>query len=242
MSWPKVIHRTVIKVKTMAVADRKEREKAQRKNVILDTAEKLFFSRGFDSVSMEELAKEIELGKGTLYLYFKSKDALLFAIILRRMNELHEIFQECTDLKLSGREKAKLMGKRYFEFVNENKEYYQMVCTNGPKLFRKLGNEDIHTFMEHMKADLLLHSSVYRAGAEDGTISNDIDPTELAFFVALMTNSIVCLEPGWKIMLEAEGISYQQFVKDFFLFIGNAIGKRPEAYEADLGDSATDKL
>lgn len=232
---------TVTKVKIMAVADRKEREKEQRKNAIIDTAEKLFFSRGFDSLSMEELAKEVELGKGTLYLYFKSKDALLFAIILRKMKELHEIFQECTDLKLSGREKSRLMGKRYFEFVHENREYYQMVCTNGPKLFRNLGNEDIHTFMEHMKEDLLLHCAVYRDGMAEGTIRNDIDPMEMAFFIALMTNSIVCLEPGWKIMLEAEGISYQQFVKDFLLFIGNAIGKRPEAYEADLGDRTIDK-
>lgn len=226
----------------MSTADRKEREKEQRKNAILDTAEKLFFSRDFDSVSMEELAKEVELGKGTLYLYFKSKDALLFAIILRKMNELHDIFSECADLKISGKEKSRLMGKRYFEFVHENKEYYQMVCTYGPKLFRKLGNVDINTFMELMKEDLLLHRAVYKDGMADGTIRTDIDSMELAFFVALMTNSIVCLEPGWKIMLEAEGISYQQFVRDFLLFIGNAIGKRPEAYGADLSSRAIDKL
>lgn len=216
-------------VKIMATADRKEREKEQRKNVIIDAAEKLFFSRGFDNVSMEELAKEVELGKGTLYLYFKNKDALFFAIILRKMDKLHEIFRECADLKVSGREKSKLMGKRYFEFVHENKEYYQMVCTNGPKLFRKLEDEELHTFTEYMKEDLLLHHGVFREGMADGTVRNDIDPLELAFFMSLMSNSIVCLDPGWKTVLEAEGISYHQFVKDFLIFIGNAIEKRPDA-------------
>ena len=62
-----------------------------------------------------------------------------------------------------------------------------------------------------------------------GQVRNDIDPLELAFFMALMSNSIVCLDPGWKTVLEAEGISYHQFVKDFLLFIGNAIEKRPDA-------------
>lgn len=78
----------------MATADRKEREKEQRKNVILDAAEKLFFSKGFDSVSMEEIAKEVELGKGTLYLYFKSKDSLFFAIISRKWIEFGKILTE----------------------------------------------------------------------------------------------------------------------------------------------------
>lgn len=228
-------------VKIMATADRKEREKEQRKNAIIDAAEKLFFSRGFDNVSMEELAKEVELGKGTLYLYFKSKDALFFAIILRKMDELHEIFQECADLKVSGREKSKLMGKRYFEFVHENKEYYRMICANGPKLFRKKENDDMKLVMEQMKEDFFLNRDVLKEGVEDGTIRNDIDPFEMAFIMNLMCSSVICMDPNWKKVLEAGGISYDQFVKDFLLFISNALDKRPDVDERSLDGSSIDK-
>lgn len=116
----------------MATADRKEREKEQRKNAILDVAEKLFYSKSFDSVSMEEIAKEMELGKGTLYLYFKNKDSLFFAITLRKMREAHEIALEYTELEVSGREKSILIGERWFKFFQENQEFYRMNCANGP--------------------------------------------------------------------------------------------------------------
>ena len=89
----------------MAATDRKEREKEQRKNAIIDAAEKLFFSRGFDSVSMEEIAKEVELGKGTLYLYFKSKDSLFFAIVSRRWTEFGEALTEKMSRGKTGLEK-----------------------------------------------------------------------------------------------------------------------------------------
>jgi TetR/AcrR family transcriptional regulator len=228
-------------VKIMATADRKEREKEQRKNAIIDAAEKLFFSRGFDSVSMEEIAKEVELGKGTLYLYFKNKDALFFAITLRKMRKMHEILVECIELKISGREKHRLIGKKYFEFVRENQEYYRMICAIGPKLFRKKENEDMKAVMEQIKEDLLLNRDVLKEGMEDGTIRNDIDPFEMAFIMNLMCNSIICLDPNWKKILEIGGISYDQFVKDFLLFIGNALDKRPDADERSLDGSAIDK-
>ncbi|HIH92483.1 TPA: TetR/AcrR family transcriptional regulator [Methanosarcina acetivorans] len=222
----------------MATADRKEREKEQRKNAIIDAAEKLFFSRSFDSVPMEEIAKEVELGKGTLYLYFKNKDALFFAITLRKMRKMHEILVECIELEISGREKHRLIGKKYFEFVQENQEYYRMICAIGPKLFRKKENEDMKAVMEQIKEDLLLNRDVLKEGMEDGTIRNDIDPFEMAFIMNLMCNSIICLDPNWKKILEIGGISYDQFVKDFLLFIGNALDNRPVSDEMGLGNSA----
>ena len=53
----------------MSIANWKEREKEQRRNDILDVAEKLFFSKGYDNVSMSGIAKKVGLGKATLYIY-----------------------------------------------------------------------------------------------------------------------------------------------------------------------------
>ena len=56
----------------MGIAERKEREKLQRRNDIIDAAERLFFQHGFETPTMDDVAREAELSKGTLYLYFKS--------------------------------------------------------------------------------------------------------------------------------------------------------------------------
>jgi TetR/AcrR family transcriptional regulator len=231
----------VIRMKIMATADRKEREKEQRKNAILDAAEKLFFSRGFDSVSMEELAKEVELGKGTLYLYFKNKDSLFFAITLRKLREAHEMVLKYIKLEISGREKSRLIGERYIEFVQENQEFYRMVCANGPKLFRKKGNKDKIAIMEQLKEDIIMHRDVYEEGMDDGTIRNDIDPLEMSFIITLMCNSIICLDPCWKKMLEDVGIDYHQFMMDSLLFIGKTIYKNPSSDGTSLTGNAIDK-
>ncbi len=215
-------------VKTMATAERKEREKEQRRNAIIDAAEKLFFSRGFDSVSMDEIAKEVELGKGTLYLYFKNKDSLFFAIALRRARAFHEMFIECAESEATGRKKSRKIGENLFEFARQNQDYYRMVCTVGPALFRKTDNADAKEVLDLMVKDMLLHRDMLREGMEDGTVRSDLDPLEMAVYLNIMSMSVICLDPAWKEGLQAGGISYNQFVKDYLLFIGNAVDKRPD--------------
>ncbi len=79
----------------MGIADRRQREKEQRKTGITDAAERLFFSRGYEDVSMEDIARDVELNKATLYLYFENKEALFATVVLRGIRILREKFTEC---------------------------------------------------------------------------------------------------------------------------------------------------
>jgi AcrR family transcriptional regulator len=51
------------------------------RQVILDAASRLFAQRTFDSVKMEDIAKEAKIGKPTLYRYFETKDDLYFTLL-----------------------------------------------------------------------------------------------------------------------------------------------------------------
>jgi len=221
-------------VKLMPTADRKEREKVQRRNAILDAAEKLFFSKGYDNVSMDEIAKEVELAKGTLYLYFKNKDSLFFAIALRRARSVHEMMVECAESRATGREKSRKMGECLFEFARQNQDYYRMACTVAPALLRKADDDDAKEVMDLMVKDLHLHCDALRDGMEDGTVRRDLNPLEMAVYLNITSMSIICLDPAWKKGLQEGGISYSRFVKDFLLFIGNAVDKRPDEDEANM--------
>jgi AcrR family transcriptional regulator len=55
----------------------------ERKSQILNAAEQVFTKKGFDLARMDDIAEETGLSKGTLYLYFKSKDELIIAILDR---------------------------------------------------------------------------------------------------------------------------------------------------------------
>jgi len=54
-----------------------------RKNQIMNAAEQVFTKKGFDEARMDDIAEQTGLSKGTLYLYFKSKEDLVIAILDR---------------------------------------------------------------------------------------------------------------------------------------------------------------
>jgi TetR/AcrR family transcriptional regulator len=69
---------------------RRNREKNQRIQSILDAAQRVFFSKGYLKATMDEIALEAEVTKPTVYLYFKTKDDLFFTLMLPVINNIRE--------------------------------------------------------------------------------------------------------------------------------------------------------
>jgi AcrR family transcriptional regulator len=67
---------------------RKELEKNFNRNLIGDAAKKLFSDNLFENVTVEDIARAAEFGKGTLYQYFESKEEILVFVLCRGMEEL----------------------------------------------------------------------------------------------------------------------------------------------------------
>ncbi|MCP3867583.1 MAG: TetR/AcrR family transcriptional regulator [Gammaproteobacteria bacterium] len=67
----------------MARTDRKQREFARREKDILQVALGLFSQPDWESVSIEQIARQSEVGKGTVYRHFTSKDELLFRLMMQ---------------------------------------------------------------------------------------------------------------------------------------------------------------
>jgi TetR/AcrR family transcriptional regulator len=64
----------------MGVVERKEREKEQKRSMILEEAQKLILEKGLDHLNMDEVAERAEVSKGALYLYFNNKTDLVLGI------------------------------------------------------------------------------------------------------------------------------------------------------------------
>ncbi len=85
-------------ITVMGLEERRRREKEQRRGVIVNAARKLFFEKGFKYVTVDNIAKKSELSKGSIYLYFKSKDEIythiLFSDIEKFNKKSAHLFQE----------------------------------------------------------------------------------------------------------------------------------------------------
>lgn len=145
----------------MSIADRKEREKEQRRNDILEAAEKLFFSRGYDNVSMDDIAKEVELNKATLYLYFKNKEALFFTIVLRGVQILNAMVNENVNKAATGSEKLWEIGHAYFSFVKRYPDYNRVYnyFYSGRFNLTDLMNPDQYAFLTVLDSPLKMWKS-----------------------------------------------------------------------------------
>ena len=66
----------------MTIATRKQREKEEMRQLILEAAKKIFLEKGYEQASIRNIAEVIEYSPGTIYLYFKEKDEIF--------HELHE--------------------------------------------------------------------------------------------------------------------------------------------------------
>jgi TetR/AcrR family transcriptional regulator len=109
----------------MAILERKQREKKQRRESMIDAAEKLFFKKGYDNVSMKEIADEVELNRATIYLYFENKESLCFAVILRGMRILNGMIKKNVK-RTTARRMINAVGSTYYMFFQMYPHYFQV--------------------------------------------------------------------------------------------------------------------
>lgn len=200
-----------------------EKEREQRRTYILDSAEELFFAKGFSSVSMDEIAKKVGLNKATIYLYFEDKDSLFFGIVLRKMRIHHKSLEDCAYQKIHGRGRAMEMIAAGFAFTQENPEFNRLLCTAGPERFKDTDNPLAKVILEILMKEVFLVRDVLKEGIMDGSVREDLDPLVMASYIMDSSKGIACTEPGWIAYLESEGIGHKQYVADFIRFIESAI-------------------
>jgi AcrR family transcriptional regulator len=116
----------------MSIASRKEKEKADKRMLILDAARKIFLEKGYEGTSIRNIAEEIEHSPGTIYLYFKDKDEIFHALheegfgrMLQKMEPLRFVSDPF--------ERLKALGRVYLQFAKDNKDFYDlMFVTEAP--------------------------------------------------------------------------------------------------------------
>ena len=108
---------------------RRERERAQRRDDILRAAREIFFQRGFHTVTVDDIAVAAEVGKGTVYLYFDTKETILAHLLLegldRLVTELAAAY--AADRRLAARTRLRRMADAYLKFFQQNPEYYRLL-------------------------------------------------------------------------------------------------------------------
>jgi len=110
----------------MGVTERKQREREQRQQLLLDAAQRLFVEQGFEKVSMRNIAEATEYSATAVYHYFKDKNALLYALQNRAFEHLA---QQAAPVGEIAEPVARLraLGYLYLRFAAEHPELFELM-------------------------------------------------------------------------------------------------------------------
>jgi AcrR family transcriptional regulator len=121
----------------MGVIQRREREKVEMRQRIVDAAINMYLEEGYDKLSLRGIAQRIEYAPGTIYLYFKDKDELFHAMHEWAFERLFEKFNETTAIA-DPLDRLREIGYVYMKFAFDNPELYDlMFILNEPMCAHK---------------------------------------------------------------------------------------------------------
>ena len=165
----------------MGIVERREREREQRRNDIIDAAEKVFFSKSMITATMDEVAEVAELSKGTLYLYFKSKEDLYFAINARGLRILEQMFRDALTKSSIGLEKIRATGQTYYEFYKKYPDYFHaMIYYDLRENKSNIDESCAEECFDQGEKTLQVVAEAIQIGIQDGSIRADVDPFKTA--------------------------------------------------------------
>lgn len=121
----------------------------EKEKLIIETSIKLFATKGFNATSVQEIVNECEISKGAFYLYFKSKEALLLAIMNYYFKMITAKVNEIENEDLPPYEKFQKQLECQFIEICKHKEFIIMQIRENAMPF----NDEIHDLLSEMKMD-----------------------------------------------------------------------------------------
>lgn len=162
---------------------RKEKEKEQRKKDILLAAQTVMQEKGIDGMNMSAIAKEAQLAKGTLYLYFTSKEEILFQLNHQAMRKLLSTFQAfAAEYEAPLDQIANIMRSNLY-FARNYPLASQLISIIE-------GNSNYEQHPELQRASRNISDMVVKVlekGMADGSIRSSVEPRKFSFVMWGMT-------------------------------------------------------
>ncbi len=154
---------------------REEKKKKTRK-AIVTAAVRLFDQKGFEKTSIEELAREAGIGKGTIYTYFQNKTEIFYAFCEEQLEFIHLELASKTDPNAPIIEQVMTVFMGEFLHVTQNREFGRIFMQKV--LFPAEVDKDSFEELDNRWLDLLF--SINKRAQDRNELRKDIDLLYLA--------------------------------------------------------------
>jgi TetR/AcrR family transcriptional regulator len=202
------------------IAERREDEKERRRGEILDAAEALYADKGWEALTVDQVARSARLSRALVYVYFRDKEDLLFAIGERAMRLLLERFKAALGSRQTGMDQIEAIGRAYVGYAHEFPNYFDF-CSRFQSHSESAGassNEAACQLLGDQVKGTVVQAIINGIG--DGSVRADIgDPGMFAMTLWAFTHGIIQLAMVKGDDLTRHGIAVSAFTDNAFVLL-----------------------
>lgn len=208
------------------ISKNKEKEEA-----IIKAAEKVFFSVGYQNAKMEDIAKECDFSKVTVYSYFTSKENLYMALTYKAIQHLIEILYACWEKNRneSGLTAFMILVENYLNFCIAHKNYADLILNYLTIVRRTVAGEKLNKISEAMQNSVYyrkirgiqnvpidIAAEEIKRGQKDGSITNARSPWVIHHMMWSMITGFIKVnyQPSEKTFIGADNEEWKKLLLD----------------------------
>jgi AcrR family transcriptional regulator len=200
------------------ISERRREEKDRRRAEIVDAAEALYAEAGWDAITMDQVARRARLSRALLYVYFRDKADLHFALVERSLEALRERFVAARQGHAQGIDEVDAIGRAYLDFARDKPHYFDACARfqahhtegTGPE-----ANELACMATGHRVHEVIVES--LNRGVADGSIRGDLgNPYVTALSLWAFSHGVIQIASTKGGQIEHEGTPVQAFIDHAF--------------------------
>ena len=152
----------------------REKKKIETKNKIFEVSGRLFKEKGFENTTIDEITKEAEIGKGTFFNYFPTKEALLLYFAEKKDELTYSLIESETAKSIHTKDKIKNLLVFLAESYETDKELTKLLIFEYIKYIRSTGLKSGEDQSRRNRLSRILHDFLGN-GVKKGEVREGID-------------------------------------------------------------------
>ena len=206
------------------------RDRARKRDAVILTAARAFRARGYHNTSLDDIAKELNVTKPTVYHYVENKEQLLFECFRAGLAQIMEAFDEIRNSRASGRDRLNIVITRYTDAITSDFGWCMVQAENqdlSPAMSRK-----VKVLKSEIDQGL---RRLIQEGARDGSLRK-CDDKMAAFAIAGALNWIA----HW--YRESGSLSAEKVADEFAILLTNGVATRDTRHLSAADRSKVQKV
>ena len=207
------------------IAERRLEEKERRRAEILDAAEAVTASVGWDAMTMDQVARKARLSRALVYVYFKDKTDLMFGIGERALVTLRQYFVDVVAKHTRGLDQLVAVGHAYIAYSREQPVYFEVMARC------ELVSPDTANLQPNERACLLQGQAVHQLmrqaldlGVRDRSVRADVgDLKAVSMCLWAFTHGALQLASTRANLLAHDGLQPQRLLEQAMLMMTRSL-------------------